>query len=776
MFRLLNRYIFRETLTSAALGTLLATFVIFLHTVDQLFELLVQGNAASFKRIALLFAYAVPPVLPLTIPFGVLVGILIGLGRMGADGEIVAMRAAGVSSRKVIFPVLTFAFLGMCAAGFASLRLTPLAARRSTQIINDLMRNGLSADIQPRVFDEDFPNVILYVGNVQPGNPGDPVRWGPVFIADVSPPDTRKSGLKGKATGPLIMVAKDAVVVSEPKERRIQLAMHGFSRHEMGADAVAHDEYAAQYAMSLDAAPAQQKELRASAMQTTDLMKYKQGPDLLENRIELHRRFALPVACIMLALVGIPLGIATRKGGKSAGYVNAFFLAFFCYYMASIALIGQARVGKLPAPVAIWLPDGMFGLAGLILVWRMERPGDRDLMAGVWGWIGRHFRALKLKAGGQSGQPLLPTWRLRLLPQLLDTYILSRFLTYFALLLSSFVALTLVFNFFDLMLDMVRNKIPLAKMFTYLFFLTPELIYRTLPVSVLVAVLVALGVLSKQNEITAFKACGVSLYRLALPILLSSTALAGGLFAFDHYYVPGANRKQEALRAEIKGQPTQTYRSRNTSWIMGRGSRIYYYKFFDPSASMMGGVSVFELDPKSFGMERQIWAERARWSPSLKAWVFENGWFSDFHGGDRKYEPFQVMTFQELTEPPEYFLKDPPKDERMNFLELDSYIRDLKQSGFDTMRLQTEFYRKFSVPIFALIMALIAAPFGFMVGNRGAMTGIGVAIIIAIAYWGVSSVFDKAGGAGQLPPAMAAWSPDAIFAMAGSYMVLRLRS
>ena len=776
MFRLLNRYIFRETLTSAALGTLLATFVIFLHTVDQLFELLVQGNAASFKRIALLFAYAVPPVLPLTIPFGVLVGILIGLGRMGADGEIVAMRAAGVSSRKVIFPVMTFAFLGMCAAGFASLRLTPLAARRSTQIINELMRNGLSADIQPRVFDEDFPNVILYVGNVQPGNPGDPVRWGPVFIADVSPPDTRKSGLKGKATGPLIMVAREAVAVSEPKARRIQLAMHGFSRHEMGTDAVAHDEYAVQFAMSLDAAPAQQKELRASAMTTTDLMKYKRGPDLLENRVELQKRFALPVACIMLALVGIPLGIATRKGGKSAGYVNAFFLAFFCYWLAFITLIGQARVGKLPVPLAAWLPDGMFGLAGLILVWRMERPGDRDLLAGAWSWIGRHFRALKSKAGGRSGQPLLPTWRLRLLPQLLDTYILSRFLTYFALLLSSFVALTLVFNFFDLMLDMVRNKIPLAKMFTYLFFLTPELIYRTLPVSVLVAVLVALGVLSKQNEITAFKACGVSLYRLALPILLSSTALAGGLFAFDHYYVPGANRTQEALRAEIKGQPTQTYRSRNTSWIMGRGSRIYYYKFFDPSASMMGGVSVFELDPKSFGMERQIWAERARWSPSLKAWVFENGWFSDFHGGDRKYEPFQVMTFQELTEPPEYFLKDPPKDERMNFVELDSYIRDLKQSGFDTMRLQTEFYRKFSVPIFALIMALIAAPFGFMVGNRGAMTGIGVAIIIAIAYWGVSSVFDKAGGAGQLPPAMAAWSPDAIFAMAGSYMVLRLRS
>jgi LPS export ABC transporter permease LptG/LPS export ABC transporter permease LptF len=776
VFRLLNRYIFRETLTSAALGTLLATFVIFLRTVDQLFELLVQGNAASLKKIALLFAYAVPPVLPLTIPFGVLVGILIGLGRMGADGEIVAMRASGISSRKVVAPVLAFAVIGMGCAGFASLRLTPLAARRTTEIVNDLMKNGLSADIQPRVFDEDFPNIILYVGNVQPGAAGDPVRWGPVFIADVSPPESRKSGLKGKATGPLIMVAREAIAVSEPQQRRIQLSMLDGSRHEMGTDAVAHDEHAAHWEMALDAAPAVQKVLRASAMRTTDLLAYKRGPDLLENRIELHKRFALPVACIMLAMVGIPLGIATRKGGKSAGYVNAFFLAFFCYWLAFITLTGQARLGKLSVPVAIWLPDALFGLAGIVLLWRMERPGDRDLMAAMQGWFGRHFQALKSKAGAKSAQATFKAWRIPLLPQLLDTYILSRFLTYFALLLSSFVALTLVFNFFDLMLDMVRNKIPLTKMFTYLFFLTPELIYRTLPVSVLVAVLVALGVLSKQNEITAFKACGVSLYRLALPILIGGTVLSGGLFAFDHYYVPGANRRQESLRAEIKGQPTQTYLKPERKWIMGKGSRIYYYRYFDPSESMMAEINVFELDPKSFAMVRQIEAQRAIWRPTLKAWVFENGWFSDFRAGDRKYNAFQVSTFPELNEPPEYFLKDPPKDEQMNFIELGGYIRDLRQSGFDTMRLQVEFYRKFSVPIFALIMALIAVPFGFMVGNRGAMTGIGLAIIIAIAYWGVSSVFDKAGGVGQLPPTMAAWSPDVIFAMAGLYLVLRLRS
>ena len=131
MFRKLSRYIFREILTSALLGTVLATFVIFMQRGGPLFDLLVQTSAASAKTVGLLFLYSIPSVLPLTIPFGVLIGILIGLGRMSADGEIVAMRATGVSSRTVIAPVLTFAVLGMGVGAWASLRLTPIRTARA---------------------------------------------------------------------------------------------------------------------------------------------------------------------------------------------------------------------------------------------------------------------------------------------------------------------------------------------------------------------------------------------------------------------------------------------------------------------------------------------------------------------------------------------------------------------------------------------------------------------------------------------------------------------
>jgi len=416
-------------------------------------------------------------------------------------------------------------------------------------------------------------------------------------------------------------------------------------------------------------------------------------------------------------------------------------------------------------------------VAGLIAVARMETPGGRDFVGGLRDAFGGAWTRLRTRFVPERGSARARTFRWPLLPQILDTYILTSFAFYFTVLLASFVSMSLIYNFFELLGDIVRNKIPLAKVFTYLFFLTPQLVYKTLPISVLVGVLVTFGMLTKHNEVTAFKACGISLHRLAIPILVASSFLSGGLFAFDHYYVPEANRRQDALRNEIKGRAVQTYLSPERKWIFGKGPRIYYYKFFDKDENVMGGVIVYELEPNTYQLVRQVSAERAHWQASLQTWVFENGWQRDFHGNQSiPLTAFKVQTFAELNEPPSYFLKEVKQDSQMNFRELDSYIRDLQQSGFNTVKLRVQFYQKFSVPLFVLIMAMISIPFAFLVGNRGAMAGIGVSIGIAITYWGIGLLFEKIGDVNQLPPAIAAWSPDALFSLTGLYLLLRMRS
>ncbi len=385
-----------------------------------------------------------------------------------------------------------------------------------------------------------------------------------------------------------------------------------------------------------------------------------------------------------------------------------------------------------------------------------------------------------------AGQPaLLARSRLRLVPlraamfQIVDGYILANFSLYFVMLLASFVAMAEIYNFFELLSFIVKNAIPLTKVFSYLFFLLPKLIYDTLPVSVLMAVLVTFGILTKQNEITAFKACGVSVRRLSVPVLVMSAALSVALFAFDFYYIPEANLRQDALRAEIKGQPVQTH-YRPDKWIFGKDvqhPKIYYYRYFEPADQSMLGVSVYEISKSTFALTRQIGAERARWDPSLATWVFVNGWSRDIDGVvERNVKRFQATTFPELVERPDYFLKEVKQDKQLNYLQLASYISDLQQSGFDTVKLQVQYHKKFSVPVFALIMAMLSIPFGFLIGNRGAMTGIGVSIAIAMTYWGTSQFFEQLGNVSLLPPAVSAWAPDALFALAGSYLLLRMRS
>jgi LPS export ABC transporter permease LptG len=776
VLRLLGRYVFREIISSALLGTLLATFVLFLHDVDRIFELLVRANGASSGMVMQLFALALPAVLPFTIPFGVLVGILIGLGRMSADGEIIAMRAAGVPSRKVIIPVLTFASLGAAFGFYVTLRLTPYSIHRYNDLVNEIQKSQLSADVPERVFVENFPNTILYVSDV---TPGDRAIWKNIFVADVTPPGERTAGLRDKATGPMITVAEQAIAVPDLKNNRVQLALRNFATHEMGSDLHSHDTVAPTGDQALVASPPAQTPLRSVGMNTRALVGYpREKPDWAETQIELHKRFALPVACIMLAMVGIPLGIATRKGGKSAGYVNAIVVAFFFYYLAFLSLTGVAKQKKLPA--VLWIPNIAFMVAGTVLLGRMERPGDRNWFNEAKSSVAGFFESSKRLLVPKDEARRI-SFRIRLLPQLVDTYIVSTFLGWLVLALASFVCLFLIFSFFDLIGDMLRNNISLKTMFTYLFFLTPRTIYVMLPVSVLVATLTTLGVMSKQNEITAFKACGVSLFRLALPILLCTAVLGGGLFAFDYYVVASANRQQDRLRDRIKGRTTQTYQRPDRTWKMGSNSnRIFYYRFFDKSGqqSTMSEFSIFELEKHPFRLSRHIFAKRAVWRPALNTWVFEEGWTCAYQGAFcTTYTPFQVKDFPEITEPPDYFLKELFKDEQMDFQQLDRYIQDLKQGGFEgTVSLQVRYFRKFSVPLFTLIMAMIAIPFGSMAGNRGAMTGMGISILIAIAYLGINPLFEKLGDGGLMPPATAAWAPDLVFALTGLYLMLRMRS
>jgi lipopolysaccharide export LptBFGC system permease protein LptF len=220
----------------------------------------------------------------------------------------------------------------------------------------------------------------------------------------------------------------------------------------------------------------------------------------------------------------------------------------------------------------------------------------------------------------------------------------------------------------------------------------------------------------------------------------------------------------------------QTYLHPERKWVI-HNYRIFYYRGFDVTEKMMIEPFVFEIDPKTFRMVREINANRARWQPTIQQWVWEQGSAKDICGTfECNVNNFTVTSFPEITEVPDDFLIEVKRNQQMNYEELGQYVKYLQERGFDTVELQVQYHKKFAVPVFALIMALISVPFGFLVGNRGAMAGIGVSIAIAMAYLGVDRLFEQMGRVNYLPAAVAAWTPDALFSLAGLYLLLRMRS
>ena len=786
---LLSRSIFREVFKSALFGSVLFTFVLFLQRAGKLFAILVRSSAPP-ATVAQLFALAIPFTLTFTVPLGVLVGVLLALSRMSSDGEIIAMRACGVPSSKVIAPVLMFATLAMLVTATASLWFTPFATWRTYKMLNQLASAELTSEVQPQVFDEGFPNRIIYISDVVPGAVN---RWRNVFIADTTPPEDQKKTDHDRGEGPTVTVAAHAIAVPDAAKNQIQLTLQDGATYDVGKDPA--DYYATSAptgAQVLEATkPSDMHGKGYTEMDTIPLYRVayrdkKQDPDcVLQARIELHYRLALPPACFLLALVGIPLGISSRKGGKSGAFVLTVALAFV-YWMGLIAAQGLAKQRALPVGIAMWIPNAIFAVVGLILLTQLERPGDRDLIAVVTAWIGAAWARLRgtIPQAAAQLRARRRAWRMFLAPQVVDSYVLKSFLFWFALLLIGFVLMTHVYTFFDLLSDIVKNHIRMFRVFTYLFFLTPQLIFDSAPISVLVAVLITFGVLTKHNEITAMKASGVSLYRLAVPVLAAAMLMSCGLFAFAHYYVPDANRRQDAIRKEIKGKAVQTYLHPDRHWVFDPGSnndpRVFYFRYnIDGEQKVMWGPQVFELNPTDFRVHKHISAQKARWEPVLHTWIFENGWSREDPGGPREqFKNFagQATTFQEIDERPDYFLQEVLQDQQMNYQQLSAYIRDLKRSGIDTITLQVSFYRKFALPLFALVMALIAVPFAFLAGNRGAMAGVGVSFAIAIAYWAIGRLFEQMGDVNLLPAVVAAWSPDVLFATAGMYFFTRMRT
>ncbi len=813
--RIFTRYILREITGYALLGGVLFTFILFMRYLLPLMELAVRGVASPLEILRLI-GYLLPRFFAFTIPMAVLVGILLGLSRLAADSEVTAMRASGLGVLTFVRIVSLFSVFAWALGLANSLVIAPRAEQALLHYESSSKTSQATVEVQPRVFYEDFKNYVLYAQDVIPGADGTAI-WRHVFLADLTKP-----------ASPHIITANEATVLSGgPQTLRMELS--NGSRHDISLSNPDEYDISTFLSTELPMQTGQQEEdshlsrrdtpIKALSMHELWTLAHGSG-DTRPYIIELHDRFAFPTACLVLMLVGVPLGLSSKRGGKGAGFVVTLGLVFIYYFLSSVG-IALARQGKIPPALGVWGANLLFALAGILLIQQLSRGGAAiELFASIGHAFTKLFDRLRtprtpsstgdLSDGRHLGdgalmQRLRRSLRIRF-PLILDEYVMGSFLRNFALVLSSLVLLFIIFTFFELIGDIIRYRTPLVTVGAYLLNLIPFILNIILPLCSLLAVLITFGALNRTSELTAMKATGISLYRIVAPVLVVATILSALLFVFDETYLPNANRRQEALLSVIKGKPAQTFLRPDRKWMSGQTgnvpsgqtgnassgqstssgqannpnsaqaepTRIFYYQFFDSNLNVFANLTVFEFQPGTFNLTRRIFASSARWDDKLNNWVFEDGWQRTFAGeSTTSYQTFTVSTFPEIHERPSYFKKVDRQSEQMSYTELASYIQDLKQSGFDTMRLRVQLNHKLAYPLMTLVLAIIAIPFSLIAGKRGGIAGVGTAIGVAICYWIIAGIFENLGDVNSLPAVLAAWSPDLLFAFAGTYLLLR---
>ena len=768
--RLIDRYIFREIASYGLLGLFVFTFIFFVPQLVRFMDLVVS-HSAGMGAIVTLVGCTLPGIFTFTLPMGVLVGVLIGLGRLSADSELIALQALGFDRKRILFPVGVLAVGAAGATLWMTVWMGPPALEKLHATEETLATSQASFEVQPRVFEERFPHMVLYVSDVTGGG----TQWRGILLAQTGEDATSR-----------ITFAESGIVLPDPQHGTLQFHLSKGTTHEY----IRSDPN--QYSVStfgrsdlpvavMDTSGAKRAALTPAELPLGRLAGlYRQGDSAA--RLEFHRRMAFPAACLVFALLGVPVGIRPQRGGRAAGFVVTLLMVSG-YYLLFVTGAGLARRGVVPAGLGMWSANLFTALFGLALLPGMDQiRSERGFRERVKEWFrpgSRPRRRVRgrLAAVRPGHLPGPRAARGYAFPLLMDLYLLRAFFFYTLLFLFGFVFIFHSFTFFELLEDIGKHHIGAATVVQYFVFLTPFMFYQLLPVAALIGVLVTLGVLSKNNEVTAFKASGVSLYRLALPLLLAGVALAAMMFSLDDTILPTCNQRQDALRNQIKGRPAQTFFQPRRQWIFGEGDRLYNYDYFDPQHGLFAGLSIFELDPATFQLKRRAFAARAKYEESLKGWVLEDGWVRNFEEGHvASYLKFRVTELAEFAEPPSYFNREVRAYTQMSWAELGAYIRDLHQAGFDVSRLSVQWHKKFAYPMIVPVIMLLAIPFAFLVGTRGAVGGLAVGVAIGMVYWAFSALTEAIGAAGQLPPVLAGWGSAIVFAFTGMYFFLRMRT
>ena len=767
MLRTLDRYVLRELGGPFAIGVGVFTFFLVIGRIYQLTDLMITKNV-PVHLVASLLLFILPPFLALSLPIALLVAVLLACGRLAGDLEVTALNAAGVSSFRLLRPFLVAGVVVTLLIAWLTLIVTPWSVEAIERQLLKILQTRASSGLQERTFSASFGNVVIYV---------DALSASQVAFTGVLVSDERNPGVSR------MVLAREGRLLTDEQHQRVTLRFIDGSVHETEAADPQRFRYTAfniydmslplEASLSAKEAERPEKQLPVAALIASAAA--------LEARaaapywVELHKRLALPGAALVFVIAGFALGIRSRRAGR-AGALAASFGIVASYYILITSLEGMALNRRLPAGLAIWLPNALFlalGVGLLRLTALGTTPAWGQRLWGLTAWLPRDRPDWLGWPGWIRGLPRLRGRRAS--RYIIDRYVLRRYVLFLVIGCLVTIVLSIVVDTLQGLDRILRFKPPLVYIAEHYVYMVPRELYKGLPIIVLVATIFLFLSLSRQRELDGLKAAGVSLYRTSAPVLALALSISLGALVFQEAVLPGLTTKSEEVdRVKIRGLRPRHLQQQGQIWYHLSDTRFVHINLLDPAQQSLDGLTVLNID-RNFRLLDRLDASSAQWTGN--GWRLRKGFL-------RRVEPTGRVRSESfdhrMVDMPEHIddlTQVQSRPSSMSFFDLRAYVKRLRDSGHPVRGYLVDLHAKLSFPLVHLIMALVAIPFALVSPrDSGRAVGIGVAIAISVAYWLVHSMALSFGRADLLPAALAAWTANIVFLGLGSALFLNVRT
>ncbi|MBX7172960.1 MAG: LptF/LptG family permease [Pyrinomonadaceae bacterium] len=763
-------YIVRAILPYFGFAWLLLSVILFVQQASRYSDIFFNNSIPSLLIWQLTFAL-LPNVIAFTCPMAVLIGVIIGLTKMQSDNELVAIRAAGVGSLQISFPIIILGILLSLFAFLINLKGVPFAARIVRKVAIQTAYLKLESPIEPGVFNTEVQGFTIYVkdADLEKG------KWKNIFIYQEDKKNNQVRLITSK-NGRIDNLIKEGGFIEKSEDSELVLenaTVNTFSLNNLNQKLVSEVIKESRIPIQTKRKELAEKLVKSEETpeelglkELANYAKSKFGQERTEAELLWQRRILLSITPLIFALLGTSLVLRFSRGGRGWGIFLAL-ISLIAYYL--VAFLGEqlARTDKISVV-----------FSGLI-------PIVSTSLAIFWFFLSQHLFLTRTRSYFQkitipSIKNFIPfnsnKKLFTLSTRILDYDIVTSLIKYFLLTLSFLSAIYLIFTAFELLKFAGNIDNGFKLLFKYLFFLLPFIYIQIAPSALMIATLATYFIKSRQNEVVTWTAAGQSIYRLLFPCFVLMMVIGAGNWLIQEKIAPNNNQTQDLLRSQIRNKGIMVLNT-GRKWV-ATDNRIYSFELADsrePESKTQNvkNLSIFEFSESEVKLESVIKVTEAAWEDNrikffgkVDQTVWKNGIPQNLENSSN---------LSEIKESYNPFNQLPRKPNHLTSTEIADYI-DKTDSESEKRIYSVALEKRHATLFLPLIITLFTAPFALTLSRQGKVMTISYAIGIWLVFMGLTSLFEQYGISGGLSPMIAVWSPIILFGFIGTILLTKVKT